>query len=105
MNIDRTFLDVKSPPGSIGGLYLSSKRRLDILFAPQRQTSCSTRPGPFTAFLASSSIDHSAEERVNSQFKVDAVSFYFTPSVRPCVRRRPAPGARRQRAFNEAGAV
>ena len=44
INIDRTLLDVKSPPGSIGGLHLSSKRSLDRPFAPQRQTLCSPPP-------------------------------------------------------------
>ena len=35
---DRTFLDAKSPPGSIGGLYLSSKRSLGRLLAHLRLT-------------------------------------------------------------------
>ena len=43
MNIDRTFLDVKSTPGSIGGVCLSSKRSLDRLLAHLRLNACPTR--------------------------------------------------------------
>ena len=47
MNIDRTFLDVKSPPGSIGGLYLSSKRSLDRTFCPSKTNPLQHLPRPF----------------------------------------------------------
>ena len=51
MNIDRTFLDAKSPPGSIGGLYLSSKRSLGRLLAHLRLNRCPTAYIPTTVHV------------------------------------------------------